>query len=465
MSGPAIIRLGDRSENGRWYVVFGSGPSGYVSPGSQQFLGITEHNNKNFGGTPSGNRGDLRLFVYDLKNGTPLRTINAVDSYSDLYAAFAGTMVNGAIDLDQNLPSSNGFYQDDAVYFGYTTRANLGSTYTVRGGGGNTIRLADGSSDTAGFYNGQFIHRYDGSHETKLITAYSGSGGTPTHNATVDSNWDDAAPTAASPATTYNIFPGWTDGGVLRLLTKQNQDPAQWVLSRVISGIGPVTAAVTKLQNYKDKELRLFFGTGRYFYKIDQVIDDAFSQRKLYGVVEPCYDSSGINLLCNAASTALTVSEGALGNASTSAGSTDAQGWYINLDLCVNSSNTAVACSDPTAVFRTERLVTDPLAITTGAVFFTTSSPTADICEYGGQSHLWGVNYETGGSLAGSGVLKGKAIVQVSTGSIEEVDLSTAFTEREGRRSEPMQGLPPSGGLSIIVPPKPIDKILHIRKQ
>jgi hypothetical protein len=45
------------------------------------------------------------------------------------------------------------------------------------------------------------------------------------------------------------------------------------------------------------------------------------------------------------------------------------------------------------------------------------------------------------------------------------VDLSTAFTEREGRRSEPMQGLPPSGGLSIIVPPKPIDKILHMRKQ
>lgn len=459
-SGPAIVRIGTKqgdtntdsvingldaannNKNGRWYAIFGSGPSGYVSPGTKQFIGITEHLNNN----TISNTGDIKLFVHDLKSGTLLRTINAGE-----YAAFTGSLVNGAIDFDQNKPSSTGFYQDDAVYFGFTRRAALGSTATAQGGDVNHIQLASSSEADAEFYTGQFIHRNDGSHETKLITGYSGSAGTTPYNVTVDSNWKGPSPTSS---TTYNIFPGWTEGGVMRLLTKQDLSPANWVVSKVIDNTGPVTAAVTKLQNYKSKNLRLFFGTGRYFYKANDVIDDSASQRRLYGVLEPCFTSTGIVTTCTTAvSAASMVTSGTCNATSSSSGTGDSTlSWCIDLDAS-------------SGLYSAERLVTDPLAATTGAVFFTTSSPAADICEYGGKSHLWAVKYDTGGSLAGTGVLKGKAIVQVSTGSIEEVDLNTAFTEREGRRSEPMQGLPPSGGLSIVVPPKPLNKILHMKKQ
>ena len=195
------------------------------------------------------------------------------------------------------------------------------------------------------------------------------------------------------------------------------------------------------------------------------MIDDPSDQRRLFGIKDPCFPKAGVSPANIDTACTTTVSFSSLGNASTSAGSTDDDGWYINLDLCMDSSGTVVSCSDTTAVFRTERVVTDPVAAPNGAVFFTTSNPTADTCEYGGASHIWAVRYDTGGSLSGTGILRGKAIVQVSTGAIEEVDLATAFTERENRRTGSIQGLPPSGGLSLVVPPTPIKKILHMRKQ
>jgi len=59
--------------------------------------------------------------------------------------------------------------------------------------------------------------------------------------------------------------------------------------------------------------------------------------------------------------------------------------------------------------------------------------------------------------------------MQVSTGSIEEVDLKTAFTgarSREGRRAAAVMGVPPAGTPpGIILPAKPLNKILHIRER
>ena len=122
-------------------------------------------------------------------------------------------------------------------------------------------------------------------------------------------------------------------------------------------------------------------------------------------------------------------------------------------------------------MYKTERNVTDPLATPTGAVFFTTTKPTADVCAFGGESHLWAVKYDTGGSVKSS-TLRGKALMQVSTGSIESVDLRSAFTERvdtstgRGRRISAVQGVPPQGTPpGILVPPKPVNKIMHIRER
>ena len=120
------------------------------------------------------------------------------------------------------------------------------------------------------------------------------------------------------------------------------------------------------------------------------------------------------------------------------------------------------ACSS--AYFRTERVITDPLTTTSGLVFFTTLKPYDDICTSGGKTAIWGVKYDTGGG--GGSLLKGKALIQVSTGSIEQMDMATAFTEKGGRRTIAMEGVPPTAqGLSLISSPAAVNRILHIRER
>jgi hypothetical protein len=62
--------------------------------------------------------------------------------------------------------------------------------------------------------------------------------------------------------------------------------------------------------------------------------------------------------------------------------------------------------------------------------------------------------------------LSGKALIQVSTGAIEQKDLSTAFTDAGGRKSAAMEGKPPEAqGLSIIAGPAPTRKVIHIKER
>jgi hypothetical protein len=74
------------------------------------------------------------------------------------------------------------------------------------------------------------------------------------------------------------------------------------------------------------------------------------------------------------------------------------------------------------------------------------------------------VKYNTGG-YAGA-FLKGKALLQVSTGSIEQRDLGTTFNHADskgGRKSQAMEGAPPiNQGLSVLTAPPPVKKVLHI---
>lgn len=377
-TGPVVVRIAakkadnitpDNDKNGRWFAVFGSGSTGPIDTNTHQFKGYSDQN--------------LGVFIVDLRTGTLLRTID-----SGIQNAFAGSMINSSIDFDQNDSTKSGFYQDDAIYFGFTKAENNPPVVSTK----------------------------------------------------------------------------WNVGGVLRLLTKESLDPNDWALSKVIEGIGPVTAAVARLQNYSDPKAWLFFGTGRYSFKIANNIDDAAQRRSLYGIKEPCYSISGIDVACTT-----TVSRASLGDA-TSSSSSDSDGWYIDLDSCTTLAEAPVLCSDASAAYKTERNVTDPLSTSIGAVFFTTTSPSADVCEFGGTSHLWAVKYDTGGAVSSS-VLRGRAILQVSTGSIEEVNLKTAFTQKadesgRGRRTIAIQGVPPAGAPpGILVPPPPINKFIHLREK
>lgn len=274
----------------------------------------------------------------------------------------------------------------------------------------------------------------------------------------------DSGCTAADP---------WSKGGVLRLLTKENVDPANWVVSTLIEGVGPVTSSVTKLQDRKNKNLWIYFGTGRYFYKSD----DVAHTQTLYGIKEPCYSTkdrslrisslsnlplgkdNAINSACTDASPAGLVNQS--GDAATAPADTlaaTAPGWYITLDPGSSGSFA-------------ERVITDPIASPAGAVFFTTFKPSNDVCKFGGDSLIWAARYDTGG-VPPARSMQGKALIQVSTGAFAEISLSDAFKNPTNARLDkrrintPISGVPPtSQGLSLIVNPPPLKQLLHVREK
>jgi type IV pilus assembly protein PilY1 len=126
------------------------------------------------------------------------------------------------------------------------------------------------------------------------------------------------------------------------------------------------------------------------------------------------------------------------------------KGWYINLD----ASSTGLGA---------ERVITDPLTTSTGLVFFTSSKPYTDVCAIGGKSFIWVTRYNTGGAPTS---LKGVALLQVSTAAIEQINLATAFTEKGGRRTTALEGLPPTQqGLSLLSTPPPVKRTIHIRER
>lgn len=361
-SGPAVVRIGaDKTHNGKWFVVFGSGPTGPISTTDMQFMGRSDQN--------------LRLFVLDLKTGA---LASGYPKDTGVQYAFAGSMLNATNDSDLD-------YQDDAVYIGFTKR------------------------------------------------------------------------TSSSP---YS----WTNGGVGRLVTKEDPVPDNWQWSLVLDNIGPVTSSVARLQKNSgcsttagiDGCLWLFFGTGRYYYAQEAGIDDQDGQRRLYGIKEPCVTSSGgivsINPTCTTSASGLT-DVTSIGNVplESDANAAAFRGWYITLD--------------PSATgYGAERIITDPLAVTTGLIFFTSSRPYTDICAIGGKTYIWALRYNTGGSA--TALLKGTALIQVSTASIEQINLADAFTEKDGRRSSAMEGLPPTQqGLSIMTQPPPIKRTIHIKER
>lgn len=258
----------------------------------------------------------------------------------------------------------------------------------------------------------------------------------------------------------------WTQGGIGRLLTKEDPIPTNWAWSAVMDNIGPVTSAVANLQNKRKGALWLYFGTGRYFFEKGSDTDDGTGRRRLFGIKEPCFSSSGFDHTCTTS-----VSDTDLRNVTnisnvpsgSTADSADFKGWYINLDSS-GSYKYSEGDRDVMRNYWAERVITDPLSTATGLVFFTTYKPYSDICAYGGKSFIWALRYNTGG--APGALLKGMALLQVSTGAIEQIDLSKAFTEAGGRKTSALEGVPPTAqGLSIMSTPPPVKRTIHIRER
>lgn len=273
--------------------------------------------------------------------------------------------------------------------------------------------------------------------------------------------------------------PTWTKGGVLRLHTNQDSNPANWRVSTLINNIGPVTSAPARLQNRYFGLNWIYFGEGRYFYARENStggvdLDDpggtaSYPGRWLYGIKDPCFTGNSLTAAAScthvvnaAADNVVDVTNPPFPQESTmncipgNVGCSN-YGWRIRLDNAVLT---------PAPANGNERVITDSLATTSsGLVFFTTFKPYMEPCAIGGRSYLWVVRYSTGGAPA-STLLKGKALVQVSTASVEEINLSSAFGEKGGRRSGAIEGVPPiAQGLSILSPPPPVKKLLHMQEK
>lgn len=255
----------------------------------------------------------------------------------------------------------------------------------------------------------------------------------------------------------------FTEGGVVRILTQEDPNPVNWVGSKLIENIGPVTAAVDRMQNTKTHKLWLYFGTGRYFFKQVGIVDDAAGARAIYGAKDPCFNYTA-SVAANPDETfdpacSTTLSEGDLDDA------TDApdmvsddidNGWLINLD----EQNV------PEAGFDAERSTSTPTASTIGAVFFSTFKPSRDVCNHGGKSRLWAVMADTGGTA--TSVLRGRALMQLSTGSIKEIDLKEAFKdhpETYDRTSDFDPGMKDEGKVETSTLPPATEKVIHMREK
>lgn len=247
----------------------------------------------------------------------------------------------------------------------------------------------------------------------------------------------------------------WDKGGVLRLVTNNDPNPANWFISTLIDDIGPVTTSIGKLQDRNNKKLWIYFGEGRYFFTGDELSPT----RRIFGVADPCYnyDIAHENTLSTTAANCPALSLSSLKDQSNTPndvlGVTD-KGWWINLEASTGGTGA-------------ERVVSDVTASFNGIVFYTTFIPSNDICVAGGNTSLWAVKYSTGGTPP-SGGLKGKAPLQTSSGGITMVDLETSFTERGGRKLSSglsPTGMAPKGRFPQLLQPRPVKTILNIQER
>jgi type IV pilus assembly protein PilY1 len=261
-----------------------------------------------------------------------------------------------------------------------------------------------------------------------------------------------------------------------------------------MDGIGSITTNVAKLQDRNPNAAGgpaywLYFGTGRYFYGDD----DRATQRRLFGIKDPCYlqATNRLDTTCTTSISGLSSLQDqsyVATNTPTSSLASGKEGWYVNLAGQVAAEK-----------YGAERSVTDPVAMTNGALFFTTFMPTTDRCGFGGYSFMWALRYNTG-YLPSCESVVGKALVQVSTGSFQQISLEDviACTQQDGsiRRPTPptnpdpppssvhqnitidgVSTAPPAAAVGRGKPPgepppivtksnlKPVKKILHIQEK
>ena len=238
------------------------------------------------------------------------------------------------------------------------------------------------------------------------------------------------------------------------MIDVRNDDPSNWTFQKYFAdAITPVTAKV-EVGKCFDKYY-LYFGTGRWFYKGDNVLSG--QKERLYGVPLNC-DTQTLNcsLNTNVAASPQDVCADVSNNV--------IRGWYVELDL--EDSN-----------YYKERDITDPILTNQNVVLFTTIEPTKDPCKFGGRTRVWALNCATGGPILDNcpyyridvRTLKGSSLLQLSGGDIQQINLRKIAEEEQNnntRSTEWYTGTSPESSPSFVLPsaPKSGELLLWLEK-
>lgn len=249
-------------------------------------------------------------------------------------------------------------------------------------------------------------------------------------------------------------------------------DPSDWTMSTLTDGfwdtgapLPPITTpAIASVD--KEKNLWVYFGTGRYFNNEDKFDT---SLQGFLGVIDD-YWNYGEGDTKNG--------DGAKTNIDYNTGWSNASNWEVRTDGVLEADGGEYRFEEKIDYVKSlpkawwiqlgfgnnpgERLLTRP-SILGGTVFFTTFKPNTDVCACGGNSYLYALYYETGtaykksvigkkdgknlreielgvGHAAGVGIhigntgkrRAGRTIIQQSSGAIDQINFNPALSIGSG---------------------------------
>ena len=177
-------------------------------------------------------------------------------------------------------------------------------------------------------------------------------------------------------------------GGIAILYT-QSDNPANWTLNKLPGDINPVTSQIL-VATCMGKPYA-FFGTGRWFFKTDDL--EVLNVNSLYGVPINCSKKDG-NFECNwegpNSATDVTNQKNAE-SVCEEYKNGHRRAWKIDLEPAEDEYLKEKDISDPSAVYFSVN------GTPSSAILFTTSQPYKTVCSVSaGRSRLWFVNCLTG---------------------------------------------------------------------
>ncbi len=289
------------------------------------------------------------------------------------------------------------------------------------------------------------------------------------------------SPTGSASGWQGGIGKIYTSATTTDLTTEQvATDPSNWdydmtSYANIAPTSQPITSKVATEQCFNTTYL--YAGTGRYFFPQDDYTGSGSNY--IMGIPFTCDEfnnnCTAVTSLGNSASCSpacMTPSSPPSAPPSCCSVCTNAQqsnfsqaGWEYALDPAEVVTTGPLAGS-----YLQERLITDPTMSSTNTIYFTTTEPTSNPCQYGGQTRIWAMNCATGGAqsdttCSGHAVTdtSGTLYLQTSTGAIYQIN-SGSFANNANsastgdRASQWFAGIPPESAApvaqSATVPPR-----------